>query len=134
MDAAQMKDIEDRLKSKPQSPNLSPDEKKATIAAYRQVSQDRKDLLKRLLQHPCSYCEGEFKVPNVGLSHGICPRHKDQVYREMGMEPKPSQYANKTVDLKELSPEEIKLAVNLFSILRAKRNAERSKADAAGSV
>lgn len=122
---------EDRAKEigqKPQVPVLSPEEKQATVAAYRALPQDRKDLFKRLIQHPCAYCEKEFNVPNVGLSHGICERHKKEQYAQMGMmdkyKPNPN---NQTVDLKELSPEELKLAVNLFAIVRAKEKDKLAK-------
>lgn len=117
---------EDELKKRPVPPILSPEQKVETIQQYKALPKDRQALLKRLLQHPCSYCEAEFKVPNVGKSHGMCPRHLVTVRQEYGLEP-PSEADlknSKTVDLKELSPEELKLAVNLYGIVSEK---ERSK-------
>jgi hypothetical protein len=76
------------------------------------------------MKSPCAYCEKEFKVPNVGWSHGICKRHRDEQYAMM--KKTPPAYTGKTVDLKELSPEEIKLAVNLFQIVRSKRKSPKA--------
>ena len=73
----------------------------------------------QLMKHPCAYCEKEFKTSNVGWSHGICKRHMADQYAQMG-KPAPI-YKGKTVDLKDLTPEEIKLAQALFVIVSKKR-------------
>lgn len=117
---------EDELKKLPQVPILSPEQKVETVHQYKSLPKDRQVLLKRLLQNPCSYCEKEFNVPNVGKSHGVCERHKEEMYKAMGMVA-PKNPKNKAVDLKELSPEELKLAVNLFGIVRAKEKSNLTK-------
>ena len=99
---------------------LSPEEQKQVILQFKELPYQRKKVIQQLIQHPCSYCEKEFNIPNVGWSHGICNRHKIEAYKEMGLTVGPSPN-NHTVDLKDLSPEEIKLAVKLFSIVYNKK-------------
>jgi hypothetical protein len=110
------------LDNRPKVPTLSKDEAKQAIAAYRQLSRDRQLILKQLMKYSCGMCESEFKVPNVGASHGYCPRHLADMYQKMGRPaPKLNADSNKRpVDLSVLSKEEIALAVKLFGILRAK--------------
>jgi hypothetical protein len=72
------------------------------------------------MRHPCAYCEAEYKTPNLGRSHGICDRHKDEQWAAIGKKAPPSSTKSQTVDLRELSPEEIQLATKLFSIVKEK--------------
>jgi len=60
------------------------------------------------------------------MSHGICNRHKEDMYKQMG-KTAPASPDNKTIDLKTLSPEEIKIAGNVFAILREKDKAKKEK-------
>lgn len=124
MDPERMKELEKQFSSRPQSPVLNPEQSKKVISIYRGLPQDRKDILKRLMQHPCPYCEVEFKVPTIGSSHGICERHKQEFYAKNNMPPPKPNPNNHTVDLKTLDPKEIQLAVDLYSIIRRK-NKER---------
>jgi len=94
--------------------------KRQVIDLYKSLSPQRKQLVKQLLQHPCSWCEKEFNIPNVGNSHGICERHKVEVYAGMGKSTTPNPN-NRVVDLKKLSPTEINLAVELYKIIQTKR-------------
>ena len=104
------------------SPTLSPEEEQQTIAAFKALSKDKKLLLARLMRRGCSNCEKEFKVPNVSWSHGTCERHRNEMYKMMGKTPPPSKAgSNGPIDLSTLSPEEQKLAVNLFAIVKKHR-------------
>lgn len=76
------------------------------------------------MKHPCAYCEKEFKTSNVGWSHGICQRHRDEQYAMMKKTPPP--YKGNTVDLKTLTPDEIKLAQALFAIVKSKRQSPKA--------
>lgn len=103
---------------KPKSPELTPEQVLQTKQAFRQLPLDRKKLISQAMAHPCTYCEQEFNIPNIGSSHGICKRHLEQQYAFMKKTPPPVQ--SKIVDLALLSPEERQLAVNLFSIIKKK--------------
>lgn len=104
---------DDVYNSRPKSLKPSPEEKQEAIQQFQALPRDRKKLLARLLKHPCSYCEKEYKVPNVGRSHGICRRHKEEMYKQLGKTMPP--YKGNTVDLAELFPEELQLAVRLYA-------------------
>jgi len=117
--------IKNQMAGKPKSPDLSPEETKATIQAFRALPSDRRSLLAHLMKHPCANCEAEFKVPNVGSSHGICRRHMEQMYKMLGKEAPPPKPGYKgSVDLATLSPDELKLAVNLYSIIKKMKKAK----------
>jgi hypothetical protein len=110
------------LDSRPKSPTLSRDEAKQALVAYRQLPRERQLILKQLMKYSCGMCESEFKVPNVGASHGYCPRHLADMYKKMGR-PAPavkSDSNKRPVDLSILSKDELQLAVRLFAILREK--------------
>ena len=108
---------------------LSPEERKATLQHFQALPKERQDILRNLTQNSCGNCEAEFNLPNVGKSHGICNRHKNDMRIElhaaaqkMGKNlppfvPQPDNPDNKCIDLKKLSPEEIKIAVNLYALL-----------------
>ena len=91
------------------------------ISLYHNLPKDRKEIFKVLIKHACSYCEKQFKTSNVGLSHGICERHRIEVYKQLG-KPAPPAKNNKSVDLETLSAEEIKLAEALVKIIKERRN------------
>lgn len=110
---------------RPTSPTLSPEEKTEAIKQYRSLPRDRQAVIQQLLKTPCAHCEQEFKVPNLGVSHGMCNRHYAAMRAENELPPAPANPKNKAVDLRNLSPEEIQLAVRLFALLRVKRNANR---------
>lgn len=117
--------IKKQMADRPQSPKLSPEESKATIQAFRNLPPDRRALLAHLMKHPCANCEGEFKVPTVGSSHGICRRHMEQMYKMMGKNAPPQKPGHKgCVDLATLSPDELKLAINLYSVIKRAKNAK----------
>jgi len=127
MSDADLADIRSKMQSKPQIPVLSPEQTKEALQQFKQLPAARKAVLQKLFKHPCANCEQEYKVPSVGWSHGICSRHMNTMRAEMGLPPKDTP--SNSVDLKELSPEELKLAVALFSIIyRAKKAKEQQKA------
>ena len=123
MSAADVAAAKEKMAGKPAMPTLSPEQQKAALMQFKQLPPDRKKLLQHLFKHPCANCEGEFKVPNVGWSHGICTRHLNQMRAEMGLPPK--NVESQSVDLKTLTPEELKLAVSLFSIIYPKKKAQK---------
>jgi hypothetical protein len=108
-----------KTSNRPQSPVLSPEEKQETLRQYKNLSSSRKKIVQQCLQHPCPYCEQEFEVPNVGMSHGICRRHAIQMWKSMGKD-LPANFKSKSIDLKDMTPEEIQLAVKLCSIIKSK--------------
>jgi hypothetical protein len=108
-----------QLASRPKPPTLSPEQAKETVREFDALPRDRKDIIAGVMKHPCASCEQELKIPNVGWSHGICPRHWHEFRNMMKMPPKEPVDGN-TMDIKNtLSPEEIKLAVNLFAVAKA---------------
>jgi hypothetical protein len=106
--------------SSPQVPSLDPEQKKVTISLFIKLPSDRKKLVKQLIRQSCSWCEKQFKIPNAGLSHGICNRHKEEVYKQMNKQNPPSKNKYTAVDLETVSKEEIQLAINIVKLIHAK--------------
>ncbi len=115
MSDAEMAELKKKLAARPRPPVMQPDVETAVIKKYKALPQDRKNIIKVAMQHPCAYCEKEFNVPNTGKSHGICPRH----FREATGTESPGE--SQTIDLAVLSPEERKLLVYLFTIMKKRQ-------------
>ncbi len=116
----QMAAREKEISAKAKSPEVTTDLKKSAINAYRSLPREKQLILKQLMKSSCAYCEKQFGVPNIGESHGMCERHRQEQFKQMGKEAPPSRSTsqNKPVDLNTLSDEERKLGVQLFAILR----------------
>lgn len=121
---AQFASREKELANKAKSPVVSPELRKASFDAYRKLPRDRQLLLKQLMKVSCVYCEKQFNVPNVGKSHGLCERHRQEQFKLLGQAAPPSRSTdeNRPVDLSKLTDEERKLAVNLFAIIQKSRS------------
>lgn len=104
---------------------LPPEEQKKILLQYKSLPKEERKKIWRALQKGCSNCEKEFGLPKIAISHGICIRHKAEYYSQMKVPMPPS--ANSPVpDLKDYSPEELKLLEALAGILISKRK-EKAK-------
>lgn len=92
---------------------------------FKALPPDRQSAIKMLLQRSCSSCEKEFGIGNVGVSHGLCQRHAEMYFRELG-KPVPN-VKNETPDLKNYSMEELMIAKYL-TVLVLKRDKKQSAA------
>jgi hypothetical protein len=94
------------------------------IRKFQSLPSDRKQILKAAMQHPCSWCEAEFRTDigdrNTGKSHGVCRRHATDVYKQMGKLP-PANFGNGSFDLASLSPDERKLLGLLFATIKRRQ-------------
>jgi len=82
------------------------------------------------MRRPCSGCELDANLPNVGTSHGFCLRHYtsqriklSQYLVSMGRPALPPQEPSPDVSIdieKTLTPREIELLINVYALLRAK--------------
>lgn len=122
IDPERLAQLQKQLSARPKKPEMTPEIEKAVIQKYKSLPQDRKNIIKVAMQHPCPNCEVEFKLYTTGRSHGICKRHRDEMYKQMGSTPGP--HMNKTVDLATLSPEERSLLVYLYTIVNQRQSAK----------
>lgn len=74
------------------------------------------------MKKSCSWCEEEFKVPNVALSHGICHRHKQEFLGR----PVPFK-GDFDPDLSKLTPEERIIASDITAIVKQKDKEKMAK-------
>ena len=126
---ALMRSREKEMNAKEKSPEVTGDMKQASIKAYQQLPRERQLILKQLMKVSCAYCEKQFDVPNIGASHGMCERHRQEHFKQLGQTAPPSRSTaeNKPVDLSTLSDKERKLGVSLFSILRQRDTARLAR-------
>lgn len=104
---------------------VSTDKIKLAAQKFKQLPPDRQDDIKRLLQKSCSSCEKEIGIGNVGVSHGLCPRHAEEYFRELG-KPVPD-VENNTPDLKKFPMEDLMIAKYLTTLV-LKRDKKHSAA------
>lgn len=98
---------------------LTPEEVSQTIAQFKALPEDKKNVFRKLLKSGCSWCEQEFNIPNVSLSHGMCTRHMIKFYKDNDLG-EPEYSDSGTIDLANLSPEDIQLAIKLFAVYKSK--------------
>jgi hypothetical protein len=96
----------------------------AVIQKFKSLPPDKKAIIKRAMQRPCAYCQGEFKDllggRQIGKSHGICRRHAIDQYKQLG-KPPPPETANGSVDIATLSDDEKKLLGYLFTVVKKRQ-------------
>ena len=96
----------------------------AVIQKFKSLPPEKKDIIKRAMQRPCAYCQGEFKNllggRQIGKSHGICRRHAADMYKQMG-KPLPPEAENGSVDISVLSDDEKKLLGYLFGVVKKRQ-------------
>jgi hypothetical protein len=96
----------------------------AVIQKFKSLPPDQKAIIKRAMQRPCGYCQGEFKDllggRQIGKSHGICRRHAADMYKQLG-KPLPPEAENGSVDISILSDDEKKLLGYLFGIVKKRQ-------------
>ena len=122
IDPEKLARLQSQLPVKPNAPKMTPEIEKAVIQKYKALPQDRKNIIKVALQHPCPNCEAEFKLYTTGRSHGICKRHRDEFFKRRGSTP--GEFMGKTVDLAILSPDERSLLVYLYAIVNKRQTAK----------
>lgn len=103
---------------------------KRAAEMFKRLPPDRQSLVRMLLKRSCSACEKELGVGNVGVSHGLCPRHAAEEFKALG-KPVPN-VRNETPDLKKMSPDILMIAKYL-TILVLKRDKKLSAARSAMS-
>lgn len=106
---------------RPQSPKLSPEEIKQTIAQFKSLPPEQKKKLALHSRTSCSWCEKELGVANTSPNHGICQRHMAKQYADMGVPYKPKE-VKFDPDLSKLSKDELNLLVRLAAIRKSRRN------------
>lgn len=109
------------VKNREKVQELSPEQLQILIRSFKALPTDRQAAIKHLLHHSCGTCEKEMGLPNVGIGHGICDRHKAEMYKMMGKEMPKSQNTNPTKDLKDFSPDELKIAAYFSSLMLKKQ-------------
>ena len=122
--------------AKAKTPTLTADDRKNAFTQYKALPRERQLMLKQLMKYSCGYCEKQFGLPNVGASHGICERHRQEQFRQIGKPAPASRQTaeNKVIDLALLSEPERKLAVTLFSIIRSKEKSNQPSTATASST
>ena len=127
MSPEDLEKVKAQLAKKPKMPDLTrkPETTRKIARLWQALPPDRKAILARVMRTPCALCQGEFKLPSVGRSHGMCNRHVAQQYIDMGMKPPPPSEKNNALDMGTLSPYERKLLKFVFAI--AHREEDRAK-------
>ena len=96
----------------------------AVIQKFKSLPPDKKAIIKRAMQRPCAYCQGEFKDllggRQIGKSHGICRRHAIDQYKQLG-KPPPSDFQDSSTDIATLSDDEKKLLGYLFGVVKKRQ-------------
>lgn len=96
----------------------------AVLQKFKSLPQDRKTLIKQVMQRPCAWCQGEFKDVlggrQIGKSHGVCKRHALDQYKQLG-KPPPADFQNSSADMATLSDDEKKLLGYLFTIVKKRQ-------------
>lgn len=99
----------------------------AVIQKFKSLPSDKKAIIKRAIQRPCAYCQGEFKNllggRQIGKSHGICRRHAIDMYKQLGKTP-PSDFQDSSIDIATLSDDEKKLLGYLFTVVKKRQQAK----------
>jgi len=121
------------LLHKREVPTLSPEQKKILVQQFRALPKERQAAIKQLLFHSCSFCEKELGLPNVGVSHGICNRHKEDMFKQMGRPIPQLSSTNPNQDLKTFSPEELKIAAYL-TVLQLEKDKRNRKSKSTSTV
>lgn len=111
--------------SRNQSPILNAQEEQKVIQQFKALPLNKKKEYAWCIKRPCSYCEKEFKVANVGTSHGMCQRHKDTIWAQMKKQAPPSKDKG-AFDLANFSPEEQKFAEKLYAVVKARHAKKNS--------
>lgn len=115
------------VKNREKVQTLTPEQIQVLIRSFKSLSPERQAAIKQLLHHSCGSCEKEMGLPNVGIGHGICDRHKSEMYKMMGKEMPKSQNTNPTKDLKTFSEDELKIAAYFTSLLLKKQKKDWDK-------
>lgn len=97
----------------------TPEQIQEFIRQFRALPSNRQAAIKQLLNRSCPYCEREFGTGNVGANHSLCARHRQEIYAQMG-KPAPASTNALAQDLKDFSPEELKIAAYFTALIYAK--------------
>lgn len=104
-----------------------PEKSKLIFQAWKKLPDERKAILRQIMARPCAWCQDEFKLPAIGKSHGMCARHEEKTYKEMGLGVPTRQSSSYPTDLSTLSPQERSILKFLYSIVYRKRKEKASK-------
>ena len=107
------------MASKPKIPNVEnkPETTKRLVRLWKELPENRKTILRKVMRSPCAWCQEEFKLPAVGRSHGMCDRHVAKQYADMGMKPPTKTKPNNALDMALLSDYERRLVKFIYSII-----------------
>jgi len=99
----------------------------AVLQKFKSLPQDRKTLIKQVMQRPCAWCQDEFKDVlggrQIGKSHGICRHHAIEQYKQIG-KPFPTDFQDGSVDIATLSDDEKKILGYLFTVVKNRQSAK----------
>ena len=119
MDADVASQRKAEIGEKPTLSVLSPEETKQTLLQFGLLLPASRQKIVAALRNSCSWCEGQFKLPPLAISHGICSRH----FTEMMGRP-PSVKASMPPDLSTYQPEELQMAAKVSAIRHQKKDPE----------
>jgi|FAXJ01.1.fsa_nt_gi hypothetical protein len=108
-DAAAQRKAE--LDKKPTLPILTPEEATQVLLQFKSLPPANRKKIILALRRSCSWCEGQFKLPAIAFTHGICIRHFTEM---MGRPPADKEPA--PPDLSTYQPEELQIATKISSI------------------
>lgn len=127
MDPAELEKKFGHLKKDASTPELTPEQQKLVIRAYKNLSPDKRKTVDQIVRHSCGDCERELGMKNVGVGHGICERHKAMMYKQMGRPAPTPNPNNATLDLKTVDPELLKISAYITSLMLRKQRRDWKK-------